>query len=237
MKPTTYSKITSVLLGLIILSSCEKDIQGSGVTVEATSTALTAEESSEGRVVVSDFIINMKEIKFDKLDSGSDDESADDESVYRDVKLEGPFELDLLNTDGPVSALGATIDVPEGIYKEIEFDLHKGTSGKMAGKSILISGTIDGTPFEFWHEIDEEFEVDFTDSEHDIIVKNQNQLITIDYELGTLLGSASEVELTDAQDRNGNGVIEINPHDTDGNQSIARAIRENLRNAMRLIDK
>ncbi|GAB3197025.1 hypothetical protein ABID22_002208 [Pontibacter aydingkolensis] len=230
--------ISSALLlaGLSLFTSCETEevnrTSGS-VAVQATVSPLTAMESQQGRIVINDFRINMKEVEFefDKTDLRSTTEVA-----IKDVKLKGPFEFDLLSPSGSLSALAATVELPNAVYEEVGFKTHKGTSGVMLDRAVLMTGTIDGVPFEFWHDMDEEFDVDFTDANQDLVVNGQDQALIIDYKLGTLVGAASGVDLTTATDGNGDGRIEIHSKDTDGNQNLAKALRDSLRNAIKLID-
>lgn len=230
--------ISSALLltGLSFFTSCETEEvnrTSANVAVQATASPLTATESQQGRIVITDFRINMKEVEFefDKADSKSATEVA-----IKDVKLKGPFEFDLLSPSGSLSALAATVELPNAVYEEVGFKTHKGTSGVMLDKAVLMTGTIDGIPFEFWHDMDEEFDVDFTDANQDLVVNGQDQALIIDYKLSSLIGAASGVDLTTATDGNGDGKIEIHSKDTDGNQNLSKALRDSLRNAIKLID-
>ncbi|MBC5993995.1 PD-(D/E)XK nuclease family protein [Pontibacter cellulosilyticus] len=229
---------TSALLlaGLSFFTSCETEEvnrASANVAVQATASPLTATESQQGRIVITDFRINMKEVEFefDKTDPRSTTEVA-----IKDVKLKGPFEFDLLGPSGSLSALAATVELPNAVYEEIGFKTHKGTSGIMLDRAVLMTGTIDGVPFEFWHDMDEEFDVDFTDANQDFVVDGQDRALIIDYKIGSLVGAASGVDLTTAMDGNGDGRIEIHSKDPDGNQNLAKALRDSLRNAIKLID-
>jgi hypothetical protein len=233
---STFATSAFLLAGLSILSSCETEEvnrTSANIAVQATASPLTAAESQQGRIVITDFRVNMKEIEFefDKEESRSTTDVA-----IKDVKLKGPFEIDLLSPSGSLSALIATVELPNAKYEEVGFKTHKGTSGVMLDKAVLMTGTIDGVPFEFWHDMDEEFDVDFTDSNKDLVVNGQDQSLVINYKLNSLVSAASGVDLTTARDRNGNGKIEIHSKDTDGNQDLAKALRNSLRNAIKLID-
>ncbi|MFD3003805.1 hypothetical protein ACFS7Z_25845 [Pontibacter toksunensis] len=234
ISPVKHSAI--LVAGYLLLSSCEtEEVErtSANVAVEATASPLTAAESQQGRIVLTDFRINMKEVEFefDKADA----RSATEVSV-KDVKLKGPFELDLLNPNGSLSAIAATVVLPNAVYEQVGFKTHKGTSGVMLDKAVLMAGNVDGVPFEFWHDMDEEFDVDFADANQDLVVNGHDQALTIDYKISTLLGTASGVDLSAARDGNGDGRIEISPKDTDGNQELAKDLRDSLRSAIKLMD-
>ena len=146
----------------------------------------------------------------------------------------GPFELDLMS--GQISFLNVT--VPVGNYDELKFkfDVSTDQSSDLLDKSILIQGTINGTPFIFWHNFDDEVEVDFEDAQFDISVTQNVQGIVIDFDLGQILDSVNGVDLTLATDGNQDGVIEISPEDTDGNNALAEAIRNKIKEYVNLLD-
>ena len=137
------------------------------------------------------------------------------------LKLRGPFEIELLN--GPVNLVATNI--PQDVFEEVEFKLDKNemASSEMFNKSIQIKGTIDGKPFIFWHNVEEEFEVDYKDAVNNITVGENNVSIVLDFDLDSAL---SNIDLSSAKDGNGNGIIEISPIDTDGNQSLANLFKE-----------
>jgi hypothetical protein len=233
------SNVTNVILfmGISLLSACENDDSNrlsANLSVEATASQLSAPESKQGRIVISNFQINMKEVEFE-FDK-SDPRSTSDVSV-KDVKLKGPFILNLLNPSGSLNALLAIVELPNAVYENVTFKTHKGTSGIMLDKAVLMTGTIDGKPFEFWHDMDEKLEVDFTDKNQDLVIDGNDKSLIIDYKLNSLLAAASGIDLTTAKDGNNNGKIEINPKDADGNQQLAKTLRDNLRDAIKLIDK
>lgn len=232
-----HFSLPKVLLfaGLGLLASCDKEEDTSGnVTLETQGTALATANNRQGKVAIQDFRINIKEVEFefDKSDSRSTTEVE-----VKDVKLKGAFELDLLNTNTSLSALLATVTLPNAVYEEVEFKMHKSTaSGPMLGKSILMTGTIHGLPFEFWHDTDEEFEIDFEDKNKDILINGQDKRLKIEFDLNTLFHAVSGIDLTTARDGNNNGIIEINPNDNDGNKELAKLIKDRLEEATDLLD-
>lgn len=192
-------------------------------------------------VVLSSFKINLKEIEFefaegydDDSDNGNDDDSYDDDGFYNgddEFELNGPFELDLLNQNAVVT----TVTIPNGTYEEVEFKLHRNTnsSSPMFNKSIEITGTINGTPFVFWHNIDEDFEIDYEDANQNLVVNNNSYDIVFNFDLNQVL---SMVDLSGAVDGDGDGLIEIGPNDTDGNQALANLIANSIEDSCDLDD-
>ena len=50
------------------------------------------------------------------------------------------------------------------------------------------------------------------------------------------LNSLHEIDLSQAVDGNGDGLIEIHPNDPDGNKEIAELLKENIKEAADLLD-
>ena len=184
-------KNVKALLGILFLvltmAACSSDDSGSNngnnqLRIKASAVySPTANRSANGaaineNVILTSFKINIKEIEFefadgydDDSDNGNDDDSYDDDGFYNgddEFELNGPFELDLLNQNAVVT----TVTIPNGTYEEVEFKLHRNTnsSSPMFNKSIEITGTINGTPFVFWHNIDEDFEIDYEDANQNL---------------------------------------------------------------------
>lgn len=224
-----------LLAGLGLLASCDKEEDTNGnLNVETQGTALAAANNRQGKVAINDFRINIREVEFeyDRSDSRSTTEVE-----IKDVKLKGPFELDLLNTNTSLGGLLATVTLPNAVYEEVEFKMHKSTtSGPMLGKSILMTGTINGKPFILWHDTDEEFEIDFEDKNKDILINGQDQRLKIEFDLNTLFHAVSGVDLTIARDDDNDGTIEISPNDNDGNRELAKQVKDRLEAATDLID-
>jgi len=72
---------------------------------------------------LSSFMVNFKEIELEFEDGDTDD--LDLNGFYDsddDIELEGPFEVDLLSTNGIQLV---DIEIPNGVYEEIEFEFDK----------------------------------------------------------------------------------------------------------------
>lgn len=238
-------------LALILSSSCSNDETDSSVgklniSAKSSFTNLTGKSSSAnkmaGDIVIDDFRMNISkfELEIDLEDDNYEDDQNelwDDDGFYDyedEIELMGPFELNLMS--GQISFLN--VDVPVGNYDELEFkfDVSTNSTSDLFGKSVLIQGTIDSTPFIFWHNFDDEVEVDFEDAQFDISVTQNAQGIIIDFDLGQILDSVNGVDLTLATDGNQDGTIEISPEDSDGNNELAEALRNKIKQYINLLD-
>lgn len=230
------------------LGACNNDEPNpnSEVTLVAKSTLSSSTGTNEGgriasSVVLESFVVNIREIEMEFDDPESDTEVEDEalEHVYEDVKLKGPFVIDLLTQDGMATIQQLTsTSVPNAVYEEIEFKLHKNdeVDNAMQGKSVWAKGTINDTPFIFWHNTDEEFEIDFEDAAENLALNGQAVDVVINFNLGLLFDSVQGIDLSGAVDGNGNGVIEIDPLGTDGNGKLAHDIKVALEDITDLVD-
>lgn len=207
--------------------------------VSPTGKTATTDKASTNSVVLSDFLLNLKEfeLELDIDDQEDDNEQWDDDGYFDfedEIELEGPFELDLLA--GEISFL--TASVPMGKYEEIEFKFDKSTdeTSELFEKSILIKGTINNIPFVFWHNFEDELELDFEDPQFDITVSSGTENLSIEFDLSLLFNSVNGVNLSQAVDGNNNGTIEISPVDTDGNNEIAQELRDRFKDFIDLLD-
>jgi hypothetical protein len=184
-------------------------------------------------------LLNLKEfeLELDIVEQEDDNEQWDDDGHFDfqdEIELEGPFELDLLA--GQISFLSTS--VPMGNYEEIEFKFDKGTDSmsQLFEKSILVKGTVDNIPFIFWHNFEDEIELDFEDPQFDITVASGTENLSIEFDLSLLFNSVGGVDLSQAVDGNNDGTIEISPVDTDGNNAIAQQIRDRFKDFIDLLD-
>lgn len=231
-------KNKGLLIGLFCLSfigiSCSKDDEqtSDNLTIKARTTYASnrlAGFRANAAVTLNSFKINLKEIEFEMDDdfSTGDGFYGDDD----DIELRGPFELNLLNGTTEITSL----TIPNGVYKEVEFKMARNTTSgsTMFNKSIEIKGTIDGTPFEFWHNVEEDFEIDYDDTNQNIVVTDNTTTIIFDFDLN---GAINSIDFSVATDGDGDGIIEINPNDNDGNQSLANLIKDRIKDSCDLDD-
>ncbi|WP_333695902.1 hypothetical protein [Flavobacterium sp.] len=233
-------KILWVLLAGIFVTSCSnEDNSNSDGNNNLRIVAKASYSGNTGRndnaVTVSDFKINLREIEFELDDDFYDDDDDDyGDGFYGDddeFELRGPFELDLLSGETTIT----TINIPNGVYEEVEFKMARNTNpdSELFNKSVLIRGMIGTTPFVFWHNIDEDFEIDYEDAGQNLVIANNTATLVINFNLDAVL---AYVDLSAAQDGNGDGLIEISPVDTDGNQALAHLIKDKIEEYTDLLD-
>ncbi|MFA9187753.1 hypothetical protein AAGV33_05820 [Flavobacterium sp. FBOR7N2.3] len=229
------------ILGLSLCTvSCSNDDtknEGENVKLIAKSTygsnsVKTAKTTAKNNstVEVTSFKINIKEIEFEMDDDfSSGDGFYDDDD---DIELKGPFELSILG--GATEIVG--LNIPNGVYEEVEFKIHKSnnSSSDMFNKSIKMEGTINAVPFIFWHNVEEDFEIDYEDTNQQLVVtENAKVNVVFDFDLNAVLAN---VDLSSAVDGNKDGIIEISPNDPDGNRSLANKIKDKIKDFCDLED-
>ncbi len=246
------------MLGLALLSaftliSCSKEESGSDsgkLALSAKSTTSATSSSKQGTtsksvaegIEVTDFVINLVEfeleIDVEELEMENDQNEDWDDDGYFDfedeVELEGPFTLDLMA--GQISFLNVT--VPNGRYEEVEFKINKSkdVNSEIFDKSVLIKGFVNDVPFVFWHDFMDEIEIDFEDPTVDVTISNNTENLVIDFNLSLLFNSVNGIDLSGATDGNNDGIIEISPRDEDGNNDLAQAIRNKMKDIIDLLD-
>lgn len=236
-----FNLMALVLLGSTLFVACNNDDPAANGAVvlkmnASSPTGATINGRTQTTTTITDFKVSIREIEFEF--DASDEHFATAPAFNEDVKLKGPFVLNVLEQAAFVEELITTVNVPNARYEEVEFKLHKNTeAGEMYGKSMMITGTINGTPFVFWHDTDEEFEIDFENAETDILINGNTASLAINFQLEQLFSTVKGgLDLSSALDGNGNGIIEINPSDNDGNRDRAHALKALLEVAADLID-
>ncbi|MFN2261782.1 MAG: hypothetical protein ABR595_06940 [Psychroflexus sp.] len=171
----------------------------------------------------------------DDSNCDEDDDDYNDDSSYGsddEFDLNGPFELNL--TGGSVTV--TEVEIPVGEYEEVEFEMDRSSdpTSPLYQKSMLLTGSINGTPFEFYHTFDEDFEVDYEDAGQNLIIdENNNNAVTFNFDLNAVINA---VDMSNAADGNGNGTIEISPVDDDGNNALANQIKNAIKDYVDLLD-
>lgn len=192
-------------------------------------TASNGRSAKTNSVTLEQVTVNIRDIKFDydSIDDHHHKHHAERDSSYDsddDYKLKGPFLVDLMNAGSFIDNVITTAEIPAGTYEKIRFKLAPSEeAGNMEGKSIYISGKIDTVDFVFWHKRDAKFGIHLTDSTFSS--NSSNVTLAINLELEKVLNAlAGGVDLTKATDGNGDGVITIDPEDSDGNKKLADTI-------------
>lgn len=113
----------------------------------------------------------MREIELEKVDDDSCDDAFEGDDECEEFET-GPrvFNAPVDGSTEPVLSLN---DVPEGLYDELEVEIHKVSDDPedasllaarpdLADVSIRIEGDFDGAPFTFTTGVEEEFEFEFS---------------------------------------------------------------------------
>jgi hypothetical protein len=235
--------VVTVLFSIAVLTSCEKDnLEKGGTTIKFTSSypnsgtsaigsaksysSVKSGELSKG-VIIESFKINIKKIE---LEFDDDHPLFSTDSVASDIDLEGPFEIDLmLEGNALVSVIAENVELPAAAYKEIEFefDANENSISEMFKKTILVKGTIDGTPFIFWQDDSFDVEIEFDYNVH--LDEAKNAIIVVSFDIASLFDpEKGGIDISHAKDGNGNGIIEIYPDDPDGNDDLAGEMMDRL---------
>ncbi|HUH28872.1 DUF4382 domain-containing protein [Gelidibacter sp.] len=192
--------------------------------IAASATYNMAVNRGTDNVELSKFLVNFKEIE---LEIDDDFYDSDD-----DIELKGPFEIDLLSGN---SVQLVDIEVPNGIYEEIEFEFDKSenSNSPLFGKSMELTGEINGQAFVFWHDFEDEIEIDYEDMDKKLVIDNNTKEVVINFDLNAVLAL---VDLSTATDGDGDGMITISPNDTDGNNDLAEALKQAIKVQIELMD-
>jgi len=235
-------KKTSILALLVIMaSSCSDNPSTDGnVTLKASAVSSTNMTSTTARiastVVITDFKINIGNIK---LETDIEDDRYNSDSIHDDVKLMGPFLLDLLDPNKTLSQIVTSVNVPNAKYEEIKFKFEKSIQpGEMEGKTFLIKGTIDGKNFIVWSGKDAELEMDFADPTKDFTVNGNDVTLNIKIQLDAVMAKLSMLASQNLLlDTDGDGVIEISTDNDDGHHDLGEQIKSLLEQETDLDDK
>lgn len=221
-------KLTSVIVAallVVVAVSCKQDPMDGKTTI-----AFTAKYNPTGKVqagvTLDAFIINIEEVE---IEYDEDDDTYGDDDVYDDIELAGPFTVNLLDNGASMTAVLANVNLPAGVYDEIEFEIDdvEDAQSPMYDKSIEVTGEIDGTPFIFYTDEEYEIEVEFENGTALTIDLAKDVILNVEFDLTQLFGTASgSIDLSQAKDGNGDGLIEIHYNDPDGNQGLADLIED-----------
>ena len=222
------------LLGaLLLLSACSKDESEGAIRLRLQAVnPPAASAKSAANAVFTDFRISIRDVVFKNDDDPNSSLDTDE------IQFRGPYQIDLLNEGDALTQTIGTAVVPDGMYKELRFKFHKDedlpASDALFDRSIFIAGTVDGKPFEFWHDTSENLDVGRSTG---VAVIDGVVTFTVQFDLTQFLSSLNTIDLSTAADGNGDGLIEIHPNDSDGNQEIAQALKENIKATADIINQ
>ncbi len=224
--------------------SCEKKNSGSNAaiffsaTTNPTATRVTYNDVAVD-LNVNSFKINIAEIEFEL--NKKDPLYNENKPMYNDdIELKGPFTIDLLlNGQAQINKILDGIDIPVASYEEIEFEFDKvkKLGHPMYQKSIIIEGTINKIPFEYY--TDEEFEMEVEFPGGLVIDGTKKPLINVEFDISKLFNpSLGGVDISGAVDTNKDGKIIITNMDSpDNNKQIANQIKNCLKGIIKSFEK
>jgi hypothetical protein len=167
----------------ILVSGCGggggSDDSGSAITFavpvsggQVANQSLVVTDDSDNTLAFESVEIVVRELEFELENSDDDcDDIRADIDDCSEVEL-GPFVVEL-NLDGSMRT-AVTADVPAGLYDEVEFDVHKVSSGDtedseflaahpdLEDVSIRVFGTFNGNSFTYVSDIMDEQEIEFS---------------------------------------------------------------------------
>ncbi|KIA82528.1 hypothetical protein OA85_16300 [Flavobacterium sp. AED] len=234
-------KLSILALLVIMASSCTDNPSVNGnVTLKASAVSATGMTSTTARVAssvtITDFKINIGNIK---LETDEEDVRHNEDSIHEDIKLVGPFLLDLLDPNKTLSQFITSVNVPNAKYEEIKFKFEKSIQpGEMEGKTFLIKGTINGKNFIIWSGEDTELKMDFADPTKDFTVNSNDVTLNIKIQLDALMAKLTTLANQNLlQDTDGDGVIEISTDNDDAHHDLGEQIKSLLEQETDLDDK
>jgi hypothetical protein len=231
----------------IVLGSCSKNNSTTGSNVQlnfagTTSTLKSAAVSDSAGLILTDFKIVIREIKFDVDGKYFNDFHSKHmhgwmDSAYSNNEVKGPFILNLLENGAVKNLLVNVGQVPNATFDKIEFKVGKSSAvpatDTMNNKSLLLLGTYNGTPFAMWERREMQFKVHFSDTTKLALVGDAVQL-KVNFQIQRFLNAISTIDLSKAVDGNHNGILEIGPGDPDGNNALVGHLLENIQESCRL---
>ncbi len=227
----------------ILVSSCSSNSTSTNgnVTLKASSVSTTGKTTLTGKVAstvaLTDFKINIGQIKFE-TDAQSEMHKTKD-SIHEDVKLNGPFLLDLLDPNLTLNQVITSVNIPNGQYEEIKFKFQQSlVAGDMLGKTFLIKGTVNGKNFMIWSDKELQIGMDFADPIKDFNVNGADLSLNIKLQIDAIMAKITALANSNSiVDGNGDGVYEISTTPVDGNQAIGKIFKSLLESECHLDDK
>ncbi|MDH3699349.1 MAG: DUF4382 domain-containing protein [Flavobacteriaceae bacterium] len=225
---------------ILFIVGCSNDSDESRIRLKVSATnvsgvsgksAISAQKPNEN-VVFTDFRISIRDVVFKNDDDPNSNLDTDE------IQFRGPYQVDLLDGSDAITQTIGDVVVPDGMYKELRFKFHKDedlpSNDMLFDRSIYIAGTIDGTPFVFWHDTSENLDVGRSTG---VEVSGGVINFTVEFDMSQFLSSLNQIDLMQATDGNQDGTIEIFPNDQDGNQDIADDLKENIKATADLINQ
>ena len=235
-------KISILALLVLAISSCADNSSSNGsVTLKASAVSDTGTTFSTSRiaastVVITDFKINIGNVKFE---TDMSDMMYGKDPMHGDAKLMGPFLLDILDPNKPMSQLITSVDIPNAKYDGIMLMFQKCiVAGEMFGKTYMIKGTINDKPFIIWSDKDVELGMGFMDPMKRFTVNGNSMSLNVKIQLDAIMSKMTSLANQGLlMDTDGDGIIEISTGIDDGHSSIGGQCRDLLESDTHLDDK
>jgi len=229
-----------LISGLIYFGSCKKD-DSNDPKKSKVQLIVKSSKTTPTRNVSAEFILESMKVNIAEIEFGIDEDALGlpenvVDSIVDAQELNGPFLIDLFSTKAMAGLnLGATL-IPNATYEEVEFELDRcldNTNPEMYGNSVFATGTLNGLPVKFWSRDEIEIEIDFPDSTN-FKLNGADFNLYLDFSIDKAKIALSKLDFSSAVDGNKNGIIEIGPNDTDGNNKLAHYLSEAIEDLFEL---
>jgi hypothetical protein len=227
MKKSILSLSLLSVMGLSLFSCAEneQESQVSNVAIHARAVAVSetgdpSQKNIAGASLIN-FHVGFRDMSI--LHAG--------EQASTNIPIEGePVKLRLLNNQLPqVEFLGST-SLRNAEYDRVSLRLVRGTElsedNVLYHRTLYIDGSVNGSHLQIFTDVEEIMTVHLLGGPYTI---NSDEDLFLNFDLNSLLAN---IDLTQARDQNGDGVIEIEPTNKDGNREIYYQIINNLENSV-----
>jgi hypothetical protein len=164
---------------------------GASAAAQAVMYGAFADVVTDGQntLVIDQVEVVLREIELKRIDASCDQAIDEDDCSKFEV---GPMLVDLPLNGATSTEL--TISVEPGLYREVEFDIHKVSNGDpldagfreqypdMLETSIRVRGTFNDEPFVYTTDLDEELEYELT-TPLEITAETQSTNVTLDFDI------------------------------------------------------
>lgn len=232
---TNWFWMCSAVILAGILTACS----GSGVSnLNGTLKFQTSEGALESAIAINQDV-NFNDLRININDIELRTQAEVDANATGNFLIPGPIQIDLLSTANVETKLVGNLVLPPGTYTEIRFKLSctclfedPPINNPLYDRSIYMTGTIEGTPFIMWYNINDQFTFTIPGG---VVVTEETDMtdLMVQLNIGSFLDSNQIIDLTTAEDGNQNDIIELGPDSTDGqiNQTLALELVYNIMNA------
>ncbi len=233
-----FRSIIPLALSIVTLISCSDDnskpenVSKVQVALKTNTNPVLLKNNHTEMLVLEKFQINISEIEFD-IDDEMEDQILNGDSVYGPTEFNGPFLIDLLSDEATAGLSLGVANLPTAVYEEVEFEFDvysADVTQEIFGSSVYIKGTYDTTPFIIKSDEEWDIEIEFINPEGYSLTGADSKL-WIDFNLQRIKDQLNSIDFNAAKDKNGNGIIEIDSADTDGNINLLENFIEALEDA------